>query len=46
LEVTQHCFLYDRVAKTNAMIDHQFGIVATSGDGNAGRTAPLDPPMN
>jgi hypothetical protein len=26
------------------MIDHQFGIVATSGDGNAGSTAPLNPP--
>jgi len=28
------------------MIDHQFGIVATSGDGNASSAAPLDPPMN
>jgi hypothetical protein len=41
----QHCFLYDRVANSNAMIDHQFGIVATSGDGNGGSTEPLDPPV-
>ena len=41
----QHCFLYDRVGNTNAMIDHQFGVVATSGDGNAGSTEPLDPPV-
>jgi WD40-like Beta Propeller Repeat len=41
----QHCFLYDRAANTNAMIDHQFGVVATSGDGNGGSTEPLDPPI-
>jgi hypothetical protein len=41
----QHCFLYDRVTNTNAMMDHQFGVVATSGDGNGGSTEPLDPPM-
>jgi len=41
----QHCFLYDRVANTNTLIDHQFGIANTSGDGNAGSTEPLDPPI-
>ncbi len=41
----QHCFLYDRAANTNALIDHQFGVVATSGDGNGGSTEPLDPPV-
>src|SRR5205085_2366703 len=35
----------DRVANSNAMIDHQFGAVATSGDGNGGSTEPLDPPV-
>ncbi|HJT80812.1 MAG TPA: hypothetical protein VJ719_06415 [Chthoniobacterales bacterium] len=41
----QHCFLYDRVTNANAMLDHQFGAVSTSGDGNAGSTEPLDPPV-
>src|SRR5207244_4386076 len=41
----QHVFLYDRAANTNAMIDHQLGSIATSGDGNGGSTEPLDPPV-
>jgi hypothetical protein len=41
----QHAFLYDRVANSNAMIDHQPGDAVTSGDGNAGSTEPLDPPV-
>jgi Tol biopolymer transport system component len=41
----QHCFLYDCVANTNTLVDHQFGIANTSGDGNAGSTEPLDPPI-
>jgi hypothetical protein len=41
----QHVFLYDRVLNTNAMLDHQFGLAATSGDGNGGSTEPLDPPQ-
>lgn len=41
----QHCFLYDRSANANAMMDHQFGAASTSGDGNAGSTEPLDPPV-
>jgi hypothetical protein len=41
----QHVFLFDRVTNTNAIIDHQFGAVSTSGDGNGGSTEPLDPPM-
>lgn len=44
-ESVQHCFLYDRVANTNVMVDHQPGAAATSGDGNAGSTEPLDPPV-
>jgi hypothetical protein len=39
----QHLFLYDRAANSNTVVDHQYGIVATSGDGNAGSTEPLDP---
>jgi hypothetical protein len=41
----QHVFLYDRGANANAMIDHQVGSIATSGDGNGGSTEPLDPPV-
>ena len=41
----QHLFLYDRAANSNAMIDHQPGAPATSGDLNAGSTEPRDPPV-
>jgi hypothetical protein len=41
----QHVFVFDRVMNTNAMLDHQFGAVSTSGDGNGGSTEPLDPPV-
>src|SRR5205823_14559257 len=44
-DAVQHIYLYDLTTSTNTMMDHQFGVVATSGDGNGGSTEPLDPPV-
>jgi WD40-like Beta Propeller Repeat len=41
----QHCFLYDRAANSNTLVDHQNGVAATTGDGDAGSTVNIDPPI-
>ena len=43
LDSIQHLFLYDRVADTNLLVDHESGAPARTSNGNTGSTVSEDP---